>query len=424
MLIQRIALNLKATIIVTIFLFANLFVANGVNATDTVAPSSSPSVAPLFSNQISDSWVAKAPISAAVGGSGAAVVNGTIYVMGKTYTYAYDPVNNTWTSLAPMPTPRDNFGEAAYGNKIYVIGGSTGESEYSSSINEAYDVATNSWSSMAPMPTAIREMNAAVANGKIYVMGGRTGGAYSTVNVTEAYDPINNSWNVVAAMLYPVVAYASAVVGDKIYVIGGQDEWYGFQGMIGLGTPAPPPSSYPPLSVAFTQIYNTATDSWSLGASVPTVVFGSAAGATSGVLAPARIYVLGGVGDSFEASNRNVVYDPVANSWSFAASLPNATSGEVVAVVNDVLYCIGGGTGQIYLGNTWQYTPIGYQLPPSPSSTPSATPLTTEAYGNSTGSGTQPRANWLEIAIVAVVALSISVTLAAIIMSRRKLKPT
>ena len=337
--------------------------------------------------------------------------------MGETYTYAYNPAFNNWTLLAPMPTPRNNFAEAAYGGKIYVIGGWTGGSESACGINEVYDPATNFWTTAAPMPTARGEMNAAVAYGRIYVMGGRTAAAYSTVNVTEAYDPTNDSWSTAAQMPYPVVAYASAVVDDKIYVIGGQDEWYGYHGMIGLGTPAPAPESYPDINLRYTQIYNPANDSWSFGAPVPGLVFGSAAGTTTGVYAPTRIYVLGGVGGSFEASNQNLVYDPAENSWGSAAALPNATSGEVVAVVNDVLYVIGGGTGQVYLGNNWQFTPIGYAPPVTQTVPPSQLSTAEDEQGKETA----PKSVTLEIAATGLVGISIAVV-AAISLSRQKKK--
>jgi hypothetical protein len=40
------------------------------------------------------------------------------------------------------------------------------------------------------------------------------------------------------------------------------------------------------------QIYDTEKDTWSFGASLPTQMWYTAAGATTGVMAPKRIYVL------------------------------------------------------------------------------------------------------------------------------------
>jgi YVTN family beta-propeller protein len=350
----------------------------------TLAPSSSSTPSSTSSANpegTSGSWVTKAPMPAAAGEGGCAVVNGIIYVIGDTFNYAYNPTTDTWSSMTAMPTPRDSFAVAACGNKIYIIGGTEDASGSTCSVNEVYDPATNSWATAASMPTARSEMNAATADGKIYVMGGRTAGAYSTVNVTEIYDPSTNSWTTGAPLLYPVVAYASAVVNNKIYVIGGQDELFGFNGFVPFGEPAPNPT--PNINVQFTQIYNPATNSWSLGASIPATAFGSEAGATTGILAPAQIYVFGGVAGFGIASNQNWAYDPATNSWSSEAALPNATSSPAVAVVNDLIYVIGttSNSSDFYavptFSSNWQYTPIGY-------STPSLTPMPTFSPSNAT----------------------------------------
>jgi YVTN family beta-propeller protein len=356
------------------------------SSTLTPSSSSTPPTSSPNPEGSSGSWVTKAPMPAAAGGGGCAVVNGTIYVIGDTFNYAYNPTTDTWTSMAAMPTPRDSFAVAACGNKVYVIGGTDDASGSTCSVNEVYDPATNSWATAASMPTARSEMNAAMVNGKIYVIGGRTAEAYSTVNVTEIYDPSTNSWTTGAPLLYPVVAYASAVANNKIYVIGGQDEWFGFNGFVPFGEPAPNPPPNP--NVQFTQIYNPATNSWSLGASIPATAFGSEAGATTGILAPAQIYVFGGLGGFLTGSNQNWAYDPTTNSWSSAAALPNGTSSPAVAAVNDLIYVIGttSNSSDIYAvptySSNWQYTPIGY-------STPSLTPTPTFSASNATSqSGT------------------------------------
>jgi hypothetical protein len=184
------------------------------------------------------------------------------------------------------------------------------------------------------------------------VFGGRTADAYSTVNITEVYDPASNSWTRGAAMPYPVVLYASAVVNNKIYVIGGQDEFV-------TGDP----------NVAFNQIYDPATDTWSQGAPIPVptgqaAADAAAAGATTGLAAPKRIYVIGGSVGFGVGSNQTYAYDPEANVWSSAASMPTARYSPAVAVVNDLLYVIGGGQAASVLATNEQYMPIGYGTVP------------------------------------------------------------
>ncbi len=301
-----------------------------------------------------NSWVSKASLPMAGSDYGAASVNGIIYVLGSSVNYAYNPNTNSWSQKTPMPVPRTEFAIAACNNKIYVIGGVDSNGS-SSSVNEAYDPSTDTWTTKAALPTSRSEMQAGTINGKIYVMGGRTAGAYSTVNITEIYDPAANSWSSGVSMLYPVVGYASAVVDNKIYVIGGQDEYL----------------SSASNNVAFAQIYDPATNAWSLGASMPVSTWQVAAGATTGTMAPKQIYVIGGMTGFGEGSNQTYAYDPSANTWTTAASIPFACYNPAIAVVNDVLYVIGGSQSTVALSTNEQYTPIGYNQTsssPSPSS--------------------------------------------------------
>ena len=298
---------------------------------------------------IENTWSTKAPIPQETGGR-AAVVNGKIYVMGGSYNYEYDPETDNWVAKTPVPTARQYFGIAVYQNKIYTIGGGLWDSDIgwiTSNIIEVYDPVTDSWENKTAMPTSRMSLSASEVDGKIYLIAGKTGGPLSTVALNEVYDVANDSWTTKKPILYSVGGYTSAVVDGKIYVMGGQDEFYeGF-------------------NVNFTQIYDPVTDSWSLGASLPEIVLDAAAGATTGTLAPKRIYVIGG--QNMGAFNFTQVYDPENNSWTFGAQMPTARGWLAVAVVNDLLYAIGGSPRLMSpsLTTNEQYTPFGYGTPSS-----------------------------------------------------------
>jgi N-acetylneuraminic acid mutarotase len=312
-----------------------------------------------------NSWVSKAPMHEARSGLGVAVVNGKIYAIGGTSSNGfratneeYDPATNTWASKEPMPTPRSAFGIAVYQNKIYCIGGYV-EGFSTTGVNEVYDPASDTWETKAPMPTPTLNLQANVVNGKIYLIGGSPNG---TLN--QVYDPANDMWDTKASVPTAVSSYASAVVGNKIYVITSN----------------------------LNQIYDAENDSWSLGApaSLPAIL--GSAGATTGVNAPIRVYVFGADADlpfwqlttrSFTAQS----YDPKTDSWTTCASMPIGRYDAGVAVVDDLLYVIGGFTTEfrtdrftpnpIYIYSTvnQQYTPFGYGTPaPSPSPTLSSSP--------------------------------------------------
>jgi N-acetylneuraminic acid mutarotase len=322
-----------------------------------------------------NSWITRPPMPNAKSGLAVAVVNGKIYAIGSDGTNEeYDPATLTWTTKQSIPTPRSSSGIAVYQNKIYVIGGSNGFDPATGlptlcSLNEVYDPLTDTWETKKPMPTNRSQLSANVVNSKIYLIGGRTGGQYSTVDLNEVYDPETDSWTTKAPVPYPVVLYASAVVDDKIYIIGGQDEFADS------------------MNLDLVQIYDLATDTWSFGAPRPTVVWQAAAGATTGVWAPKRIYVIGGLPDgNLFGTNINQVYNPENNSWTLGASMPTPRFLLAVAVINDTLYALGGGSFANFQGTAYAvnelYIPFGYEgplppywsPPPSPSPSPSTSP--------------------------------------------------
>jgi N-acetylneuraminic acid mutarotase len=309
-------------------------------------------------------WTRKAPMQVARGGLGVAVVCGKIYAIGgstasgwspgsATGGYVgtneeYDPSTDTWTYRESMPTPREQFGIAVYKNKIYCIGG---KNNGALEVNEVYDPATDTWETKEPMPKARWALKANVVNSKIYLIGGTSG---SALNETEIYDPENDSWTTKAPMPSGAFSYASTVVDNKIYVVGGYSD---------------PPTFWSNLN----RIYDPITGKWSYGSPAPSGVWAGAAGATTGAFASKRIYVLG-VSVAVTPSAplySNQVYDPVADTWAACADLPTSREYFDVAVINDILYAIGGRThNEIgYISPSAlneMYTPIGYgTVPPA-----------------------------------------------------------
>ena len=306
-----------------------------------------------------NSWVSKAPMHVTRSGLRVAVVNGKIYALGGISenmqlgtNEEYDPATDTWTYKKPMPTPRDRFGIAVYNNKIYCIGGDVPGGYFSNDsitvVNEVYDPATDTWETKAPLPTLRREVGANVVNGKIYLIGGivpydpsPTG--FSDLSLNEVYDPETDSWTTKAEMPTAEISSRSAVIDSKIYIITGSSN----------------------------QIYDAATDTWSSGTPRPDSSIGGVASieATTGVNAFKRVYFFGG--------GKTQVYDPVSDSWTDGADMITKRHDFGVAVVNDMLYVLGGYTAA-YSNNSdyWmlgpeitlyatneQYTPFGYGTP-------------------------------------------------------------
>jgi N-acetylneuraminic acid mutarotase len=342
---------------------------------------------PAFSsNDISeDLWVSKEPMPSTLNYPKATTLNGKIYVVGAHHgenvnnsLFEYDPVTDNWTVIKSMPSSRLHFAVAACKNRIYVIGGSLNASvdyydrDAGLSTNEVYDPATDRWETKASMPTGRWGLVAETFNDKIYVISGRTGGAKTSVKVNEVYDPDTDSWTNASSVPTPVSGPASAVVDNKIYVIGGQAEFND------------------PMNPGLNQIYDPQTDTWVQGAKEPNPEWNAAAaGATTGVKAPEMIYVMGGNPGFAPPLDQNYAYNPKEDRWIIAAPLPAPKSSFAVAVVNDLVYVIGGTTLNygVITASVEQYTPIGYEasassslptpsLSPTPSQKPTSTPET------------------------------------------------
>jgi LPXTG-motif cell wall-anchored protein len=238
-----------------------------------------------------------------------------------------------------------------------------------------YDIATNTWGNKTPMPTPRNYLQANVVDGKIYLIGGLSQQKLEyppsphSSNLTEVYDILTDSWTTMSPIPTPVWGYASTVVNDKIYIFSG---WCGNSSS----------SSRQSASLSNqVQIFDPKTNTLSQGKPIPTPVVLAAAGATEGIMAPKRIYVIGGcpiANTQLQGGiNATQVYNPQTDTWSSGAEMPTKRRGLAVAVVNDVLYALGGSDLSLTNANE-QYTPIGYGTPePTPTSTPTPSPQPT-----------------------------------------------
>ena len=283
------------------------------------------------------------------GGLGVAVTSGKIYAIGGqnangelNVNEMYDPVTDKWLTKTSMPTARTGFGIATYENKIYVIGGSVGDS-FTGNV-EVYDTLANSWQTLASMPTPRADLSAHIIDDKIFLIGGKTYYSvfpyYTQTNINQVYDIATNTWSTNASMPTVLQGYASTVVGNKIYIIGGSR-----QSVAGIDS-----------SVNSLQIYDTQTDTWTTGKNLNVASSYGAAVATSGNIAPARIYNIGGYSTG-AFSGKTQIYDVETNSWTNGPNMPTARAYLGLAVVSDMVYAIGGLDGTNWLSSVEEFKP-------------------------------------------------------------------
>ncbi len=338
-----------------------------------------------------NSWATKAPMNVARSSLGVAVVGGRIYAIGGLTASGnepntigtdydakgwivntneeYDPATDKWAFKTPMPTPRYSPATAVYNNKIYCMGGISHvrvPSFNQTAVNEVYDPATDTWETKAQMPIASGGQ-ANVLGGRIYVIGP----VLTSGTLIEIYDPATDSWNLgtpIPPLPNVPLGLASAVLDNKLYVMSGFYDRAGDR------------------YESVTEVYDPLTDEWTAAASVPLIHWIVGATATTGVMAPKRIYVFG-INETLlakpELARFVQIYDPQHDVWTAGSEAPTNRIDFGIAVVNDTLYAIGGYTNHYPVpfsdSNRYvelsalneQYLPAGYGTPdPSYDTTP------------------------------------------------------
>ncbi len=244
----------------------------------------------------------------------------------------YSQVDSTgrWFSRALLPTPRQEVVHAILNGKIYVPGG-LAFGGVGSSLVEVYNIATNTWSTAAPMPEPLHHMGFAAVNGRLYVLGGYRGNSFVPNIKVYAMNPDSNVWVEKNPMLIARGAHIALTYLNKIYVIGGVITGFTVSNR--------------------TDIYDPSTDSWIIGANMPTP-----REHLSGAIVDSLIYVAGGRSGG---GNFNILeaYSPATNSWSTKQPMPTARGGLAAASLNGRLYVFGGEIPGVYPQNE-EYNPV------------------------------------------------------------------
>ena len=260
---------------------------------------------------------------------------------------------NEWRVISELPTQRAGFSTAVVDGKVYLIGGTRFEHEqgvlrepgpgiwrgpFGMSLMEVYDPETNTWQRLADMPTARAEPMTAVVAGKIYVLAGYVGKDNQGVNLK---------------FLKAVEMYDPQT-----------DTWVRKQDMptprIEFGTSVVAgkiyaiggrvhPRDKPGGSwrLALVEVYDPATDTWTKRAKMPTRRTNVKAAVIQDV-----IYAIGGAGWPQVGNHGGPflgtieVYEPRINRWTKKPDMPNLRRVSSMVVIDDKIYLIGGNAVQ------------------------------------------------------------------------------
>ena len=203
------------------------------------------------------------------------------------------------------------------------------------------------WVTGSAVPDSIGEVACGIVDGQMFMVGEGSSKTYS-------YDISEDVWDdSLAARPFAGNHHGCEVIGTDMYLIGG------------LGGGA-----------GRLQIYDTVSDSWSLGQDMPWN-----AGSVSTALINGRIYAAGGIVGSSTVRN-TAVYDPMLDQWTTLAQMPDATKVNHAAAATDgsKLWIFGGRGGanvpqpgydvvQVYdpVTDTWETSnDVGTALMPLP----------------------------------------------------------
>jgi N-acetylneuraminic acid mutarotase len=168
--------------------------------------------------------------------------------------------------------------------------------------NVTYTGVPNSWETGPSMPFPMVEMSSAWLGDNLYATGFTNGYDPVVSSYMFVYNISSNSWTrQIPDRYYRGNHHAAEVWGGRLYLIGGRDG--GSDGLV--------------------QIYDPATNGWSVGAPMP-----YPAGSCASAVISNKIYVAGGLvgtGNGF-STNAAAVYDPALNVWTRIPPLPFTVS--------------------------------------------------------------------------------------------------
>jgi len=256
----------------------------------------------------------------AAGGYGVPSGGGPVTAMAT--VWAFTPGSGTWAARAAMPVARAEFALVATGGKLYAIGGRGASGSLLTEVDR-YDPASNSWTPVAPLPTGVDGPPAAVGNnGDIYIPQEQPNSAGDAwVLHALVYDPSANTWTQTAdtPTTYGGSLETAATGADgRIYAMG-------------RGT-----------SFAF----NPSTGAWQPLAADIGERFQIGSTTTYARRAPnGRFYLVGGSGvdgTDNEPTGFTEVYNPATNQWTLGKEAPAQTADPATAMAGGKLYSIGG----------------------------------------------------------------------------------
>jgi len=187
----------------------------------------------------------------------------------------------------------------------------------------------NRWVKMDDLPIPLSQTTALTYDGKIYLFGGMTESGVS--GQVWVYDIQGNSWTRRSDKPTAASDLKAAILGENIYLPGGIDD----QGN----------------ALSIVEVYNGASDSWTIAAPLPQPLSNYAIEVFAG-----KIFIIGGKsGDKVQ--NNIYSYDPVSNQWQIEQPLTSKRFNLESILWGGRIYLVGGNDGITDLATVESFVP-------------------------------------------------------------------
>lgn len=244
-----------------------------------------------------------------------------------------------WRRAAPASLARQELYPEVLGGRIYVAGGLLSPNTGYSAHLEAYDPATDRWMRLATLPEARHHIALAAVGDELHAVGGFSGGFpnWQAQASCYVYTPADNRWRPGVDLPAPNAEGVVAALGGKVYVVGGR-----------VLASADARHFNAHVDTARGLVFDPASARWSAIAEAPTARNSAASAVIDGLL-----YVLGGrqALPQPDGTLRQVnvaqleVYDPVNDRWSTRAPMPQAQGGLAAAAQVAGSTCLAASSG-------------------------------------------------------------------------------
>lgn len=229
----------------------------------------------------------------------------------------------------------DGLIEAAETAKITIVPGkkyhaAKGKSVASIRVLDALrDDGTLKWTQVASAPVGRVEPETAVVGDKLFAFSGYTDSNWQPIRRVDRYDPATNQWTRMNDMPIGITHAAVAVVGTKVWFAGGYAER--------LGTTA-----NQDIAITTVKIYDTVTDTWSDGPSLPQQRGSGGLG-----LVDNKLYFTSGEDRARQSHTETWMLDlnNTAAGWKSRAPIPQGKTHFGTVVIDGQMYVMGGQIG-------------------------------------------------------------------------------